>query len=50
MINFDPRLTLAAIFNTRKSDRDTMSTTFLLETAAQLRGNRLLASLKPGAK
>jgi hypothetical protein len=50
MINFDPRLTLAAIFNGKKSDKDTMSTSFLLETAAQLRGNRLLASLKPGAK
>ncbi|CAB3382645.1 Hypothetical predicted protein [Cloeon dipterum] len=50
MINFDPRLTLAAVFNGKKSDKDTMVTTFLLDMAAQLRGNRLLASLKPGSK
>jgi len=46
----EPRFTLVAMFEGRKSERDAVINTFFQETTQQLRMNRVMNSLKPGSK
>ncbi|KAF4521616.1 hypothetical protein B566_EDAN006658 [Ephemera danica] len=50
LINFDPRFTLAVLFTGRKMEKDSVCISFLTDMASHLRGNKILAALKPGSK
>uniref|UniRef100_A0A8C4WU86 KICSTOR subunit 2 n=1 Tax=Eptatretus burgeri TaxID=7764 RepID=A0A8C4WU86_EPTBU len=50
LVRPEPRFTIAAIFESRKLERDSHVQTFLLEMCASLRPCKPYASIKPGSK
>ncbi|KAH9374236.1 hypothetical protein HPB48_015356 [Haemaphysalis longicornis] len=50
LVKLDPRVTMVAIYASRKSERDTYIVSFMQDIAAQIRGNKVFGMLKPGNK
>ncbi|XP_041482961.1 KICSTOR complex protein C12orf66 homolog [Lytechinus variegatus] len=46
----DRRMNLVVLFESKKSERDSTTNSFIQEMCSLLRGSRLLASLRPGTK
>lgn len=50
LIKLDPRVTMVAIYVSRKSERDTYIVSCMQDLAAHVRGNKVFGMLKPGNK
>lgn len=50
LIKLDPRVTMVAIYVSRKSERDTYIVSCMQDLAAHVRGNKIFGMLKPGNK
>lgn len=50
LIKLDPRVTMVAIYGSRKSERDTYIVSCMQDLASHIRGNKVFGMLKPGNK
>lgn len=50
LVKLDPRVTMVAIYASRKSERDTYIVSSMQDIAANIRGNKVFGMLKPGNK
>lgn len=50
LVRPDPRITVAVIFESKKSEKDNYVCSFMQDLCSQLRANKVWASLKAGVK